>query len=61
MAHGLVTDVLQALLGSFAGGEWRKHRNALLKMVALRGGFEQIKNEDLRITLTWYVHYKRLS
>lgn len=51
-----ITDVFQALLGNFAGGEWHKHRSALLKIVALRGGFDEIKTEHLRITLSWYVH-----
>jgi len=50
-----MTDSSQALLGSFTGGEFHKHRNALTKIVALRGGFEAIKAEYLRITVSWYV------
>ena len=53
--YSLVTDASQALLGSFAGGEFHKHRNALLKVVGLRGGFDAIKTEHLRITVSWYV------
>ncbi|CAG5158169.1 uncharacterized protein ALTATR162_LOCUS5019 [Alternaria atra] len=42
-----------ALLNSFADGHWYKHRNALVHIVELRGGYEAIENEHLRITLTW--------
>ncbi|KAF1363411.1 hypothetical protein EJ07DRAFT_152225 [Lizonia empirigonia] len=42
-----------ALLGSFAGGEWKQHQNALLKIIRLRGGFETIDQEHLRITVSW--------
>lgn len=42
-----------ALLGNFAGGEWDKHRNALVRIVELRGGFNEIDKEYLRITLSW--------
>ncbi|KAF2125502.1 hypothetical protein P153DRAFT_348731 [Dothidotthia symphoricarpi CBS 119687] len=42
-----------SLLGSFAGGEWHKHRNALINIVELRGGFAAIDQENLRITLSW--------
>ncbi|KAF2826610.1 hypothetical protein CC86DRAFT_349539 [Ophiobolus disseminans] len=42
-----------ALHGSFAGGEFHKHRNALIKIVALRGGFDAIETEHLRITTSW--------
>ncbi|KAF2024131.1 hypothetical protein EK21DRAFT_79413 [Setomelanomma holmii] len=42
-----------AILGNFAGNEWFKHRNALLKIIGLRGGFEAVKTENLRITLSW--------
>jgi hypothetical protein len=40
---------------NFADGHWHKHRNALVYIVGVRGGYEAIKNECLQITLTWYV------
>lgn len=52
----LLADVTQALLGAFSGGEFHKHRDALTKVVALRGGYDAIKTESLRITLSWYVN-----
>ncbi|KAH7413949.1 hypothetical protein DE146DRAFT_638973 [Phaeosphaeria sp. MPI-PUGE-AT-0046c] len=42
-----------ALHGIFVGDEWRKHSNALQKIVANRGGFDAIKGENLRITMSW--------
>ncbi|KAH6638809.1 hypothetical protein C7974DRAFT_387349 [Boeremia exigua] len=42
-----------ALLGSFAGGEYKKHQDALLKMIELKGGFDSIDWEPLRITVSW--------
>ncbi|CAG5158171.1 uncharacterized protein ALTATR162_LOCUS5020 [Alternaria atra] len=42
-----------ALLGTFADGHWHKHRNALVSIVGLRGGYDAIDKEHLRITLTW--------
>jgi hypothetical protein len=45
---------LKALLKSFADGHWYKHRDALVHIIGLRGGYEAIENEHLRITLTWY-------
>ncbi|KAF3032390.1 hypothetical protein E8E12_003484 [Didymella heteroderae] len=42
-----------ALLGSFAGGEWKQHQGALLKLIELRGGFDTIDQEHLRITVSW--------
>jgi hypothetical protein len=47
--------MFKAILGSFSSGDWYKHRNALIRIVRLRGGFETIDKEHLRITLTWYV------
>jgi hypothetical protein len=44
---------IQALLGSFAGGEWKQHQDALLKLIELRGGFDMIDRECLRITVSW--------
>ncbi|OAL02356.1 hypothetical protein IQ06DRAFT_270754 [Phaeosphaeriaceae sp. SRC1lsM3a] len=42
-----------AILGNFSGGDWYKHRSALARIVELRGGFDKIDKEHLRITLTW--------
>ncbi|KAF2629211.1 hypothetical protein BU25DRAFT_364230 [Macroventuria anomochaeta] len=43
----------QALLGSFGGGEWKQHHNALLEIIDLRGGYNTIDQEYLRITISW--------
>ncbi|KAH7075765.1 hypothetical protein BKA63DRAFT_512323 [Paraphoma chrysanthemicola] len=52
---GAVTGFMchHAVLGNFNSGDWHKHRSALARMVALRGGFDKIDKEHLRITLTW--------
>jgi hypothetical protein len=50
-----MTDMFKALFGDATGSGWYKHRNALLGIVGLRGGFNTISKENLRITLTWYV------
>lgn len=50
-----MTDTRKAILGNFSGGDWYKHRSALARIVELRGGFDKIDKEHLRITLTWYV------
>ncbi|KAF9691459.1 hypothetical protein EKO04_010905 [Ascochyta lentis] len=42
-----------ALLGNFAGGEWKQHQAALLKIIGMRGGYETINQEYLRITVSW--------
>ncbi|CAO2647075.1 Nn.00g079970.m01.CDS01 [Neocucurbitaria sp. VM-36] len=42
-----------SMLGNFAGGDWDKHRNALVRILGLRGGYDAIDKEYLRITLTW--------
>lgn len=42
-----------ALLGSFAGGEFKQHQEAISKIVRLRGGFDNITWEPLRITISW--------
>ncbi|KAH9882667.1 hypothetical protein J1614_000903 [Plenodomus biglobosus] len=42
-----------ALLRNFADGDWSKHRNALIRIIALRGGYNTIHNEHLRCTITW--------
>ncbi|KAH7067953.1 hypothetical protein FB567DRAFT_541528 [Paraphoma chrysanthemicola] len=42
-----------ALHGSFSGGEWHKHCGALSKIVSLRGGYDAVKTEHLRITISW--------
>ena len=39
------------ILGVFAG--WEAHRDALMRMIDLRGGVENITNEALRITISW--------
>jgi hypothetical protein len=57
----LWADLWKALLGSFAGGEFLKHRNALLKIIGLRGDFADIKSENLRITVSWYVVQKQIT
>ncbi|KAL6704519.1 hypothetical protein ACN47E_008148 [Coniothyrium glycines] len=43
----------QALLGNFAGTDWHKHRSALISMIRGRGGYNALRKEHLRITLTW--------
>ena len=48
-------NAMQALLSSFSNGEWEKHRAALVRIVALRGGYDAIKVDHLRIVLAWYV------
>ncbi|KAJ8113822.1 hypothetical protein OPT61_g4146 [Boeremia exigua] len=42
-----------ALLGGFASGEYMQHQKALLKIIDLRGGFDTIDKEYLRITISW--------
>ncbi|UPX19979.1 uncharacterized protein EKO05_0010227 [Ascochyta rabiei] len=42
-----------ALLGSFAGGEWKQHQDALVKIIEMRGGYDTIHEEHLRITVSW--------
>ncbi|KAF2845127.1 hypothetical protein T440DRAFT_493642 [Plenodomus tracheiphilus IPT5] len=42
-----------ALLGSFGNGDWAKHRNALVRIIGLRGGYDTIDKESLRCTITW--------
>lgn len=39
------------ILGVFTG--WEAHRDALMRMIDLRGGFQNISNEALRITISW--------
>ncbi|KAJ4346443.1 uncharacterized protein N0V89_010372 [Didymosphaeria variabile] len=39
------------ILGEFEG--WENHRNALARMTGLRGGFNNIAQESLRITVSW--------
>jgi hypothetical protein len=46
--------IFKALLKDFTNGYWRKHRNALVYIIELRGGYEAMKNECLQITVTWY-------
>jgi hypothetical protein len=45
--------MFQALLGNFSGGDWQKHSNALARIVGLRGGYDAITKEYLRITVSW--------
>jgi hypothetical protein len=45
--------ILQALLGNFTGNDWQKHRDALVRIVGLRGGYDDITKEYLRITVSW--------
>jgi hypothetical protein len=47
--------LIKAVLGNTSNSEWHKHRNALFRIVGLRGGFDTVNKEDLRITLAWYV------
>ncbi|KAF1847854.1 uncharacterized protein K460DRAFT_384132 [Cucurbitaria berberidis CBS 394.84] len=42
-----------ALLGNFTSDDWYKHRNALVRIVGLRGGYHAIDKDYLRITVTW--------
>jgi hypothetical protein len=35
--------------------------DGLLKMIELRGGFETLGDQYLRIVLSWYVEYIRLA
>ncbi|KAL1793790.1 hypothetical protein ACET3X_008772 [Alternaria dauci] len=42
-----------ALLGSFGDGNWEKHRNAFARIIRLRGGYDAVDKEYLRITITW--------
>ncbi|KAF2021286.1 hypothetical protein BU24DRAFT_404313 [Aaosphaeria arxii CBS 175.79] len=39
------------IIGAF--DHWAQHRQALLTILDLSGGVESIKNEDLRITMSW--------
>jgi hypothetical protein len=41
------------VIGDFSGGDWEKHRDALVRVVGLRGGFDMIKKDYLRISLAW--------
>jgi hypothetical protein len=43
----------QALLGNFSGNIWQKHANALARMVELRGGYDSITKDYLRVTVSW--------
>ncbi|KAF1829240.1 hypothetical protein BDW02DRAFT_536696 [Decorospora gaudefroyi] len=40
-------------LANFSSGDWEKHRDALIKIVALRGGIDTITKAHLRITVNW--------
>ncbi|KAI4942193.1 hypothetical protein J4E91_010167 [Alternaria rosae] len=51
--NGGKADNLQALLGNFNSSDWQKHSNALVRIVGLRGGFDTIEKEHLRITISW--------
>jgi hypothetical protein len=51
-------DIPQALLGNFASNDWQKHSSALVRIVGLRGGYDAITKEYLRITISWYVLLK---
>jgi hypothetical protein len=42
----------QYVLGNFAG--WDHHRNAMARMIGMRGGVNNITQESLRITISWY-------
>lgn len=65
MCHQVTYDILcsrsianldQAILGKSNGEAWHKHRNALLNIINLRGGFDGIdKLDHLRLTLSWCV------
>ena len=48
-------DISQALMGNFTGDDWHKHSSALVRIVELRGGYDAIAKEYLRITISWYV------
>ncbi|KAL1799052.1 hypothetical protein ACET3X_003089 [Alternaria dauci] len=41
-----------ALMGNFTG-DWQKHSSALVRIVGLRGGYDTIAKEYLRITVSW--------
>jgi hypothetical protein len=44
---------IQYIIGALE--RWEHHRNAMLKIIDLRGGLSSITREELRITLSWYV------
>ncbi|KAH8640883.1 hypothetical protein IG631_03824 [Alternaria alternata] len=46
-------DISQALMGNFTGDDWHKHSSALVRIVELRGGYDAIAKEYLRITISW--------
>jgi hypothetical protein len=46
-------DISQALMGNFTGDDWQKHSSALVRIVELRGGYDAIMKEYLRITISW--------
>ncbi|KAF2646863.1 hypothetical protein P280DRAFT_441310 [Massarina eburnea CBS 473.64] len=39
------------ILGSFDG--WGHHRNAMTRVIQLRGGFENVNAQELRLTISW--------
>ncbi|KAF2871136.1 hypothetical protein BDV95DRAFT_573351 [Massariosphaeria phaeospora] len=41
----------QYILGAFAG--WENHRHAMMRMIELRGGIDNVTREEFRITLSW--------
>ncbi|CAA9962937.1 hypothetical protein PTMSG1_06305 [Pyrenophora teres f. maculata] len=49
---GVVSFMIHnALLGDFT--HWQKHSNALVRIVGLRGGYDAIDKEHLRLTVSW--------
>ncbi|CAN9130044.1 unnamed protein product [Alternaria alternata] len=42
-----------ALMGNFTDDDWHKHSSALVRIVELRGGYDAIAKEYLRITISW--------
>ncbi|KAG9193184.1 hypothetical protein G6011_03219 [Alternaria panax] len=51
--NGDKADIFQALMGNFTGNDWQKHSSALVRIVGLRGGYDAITKEYLRITISW--------
>ncbi|ENI07978.1 hypothetical protein COCC4DRAFT_20880 [Bipolaris maydis ATCC 48331] len=43
----------QALLGNFPNDGWQKHADALARIVQLRGGYDSITTDFLRVTVSW--------
>lgn len=51
MLNGLLLILSQFVIGDFKG--WNRHMDGLLKMIQLRGGFQTLNEQNIRVALSW--------